>query len=96
MNDAMNVAERTGLRDKRFDRTAGRHVDGHGRDLEPGFAQRLRRRVGIVLAPIGQQQVFARADTPRDGLADGTGTYYHDNFSHAFPSFFWVMFVGRR
>jgi hypothetical protein len=84
----MNITERAGLRNKSFYGVAGRHADGHGHDLEPGFAQRLRRHVGILLAQISEQQVFARADPTRDGLADGTGTYNHDNLSHAFPSFF--------
>ena len=96
MNDAVNVAERAGLCDKRFDRRTGRHVNRRRRHLKTGFAQSLRRRVGILLAQIGQQQVLACANSPRDGLADGTGTYNHYYFSHAFPSFSWMMFVSRR
>ena len=90
MDVAVNVAERAGLCDKRFDRSTGRNVNRRRRHLKTGFAQRLRRRVGILLRKIGQEQVFARADPPCDGLADGTGTYNDDNFSHAFPSFLWV------
>jgi hypothetical protein len=74
MNDAINVAERVGLRNKRFNRCTGRHIHRRRRHLKTSFAQRLRRRVCILLAKIGQQQVFACADTPSDGLADGAGT----------------------
>ena len=88
MNDAVNVAERAGLCDKRFDRSTGRHVNRRRRHFKTGFAQRLRRRVGILLAQIGQQQVSPRADPPGDGLANGTGTYNDYYFSHAFPSSF--------
>jgi hypothetical protein len=32
--------------------------------------------------------MLACANTPRDGMADGTGTDNHYYFSHTFPSFF--------
>jgi hypothetical protein len=92
----MNITERAGLRNKSFYGVAGRHADGHGHDLEPGFAQRLRRRAGILLAQIDKQQVFARADPPRDGLADRTRTYNYGTLFIRFLPFLWVMFVSRR
>jgi hypothetical protein len=90
MDDAMNVAERARLRNKRLNRCTGRHVNCRRRHLKTRFAQRLCCSIRILLAEIGQQQVFACADTPSDGLADGTGTYNHYYFSHTFPS----LFVG--
>ena len=88
MNDAMNITERRWPLRQALDRGTGRHVDCRGRHLEAGFAQRLCRRIGVFLAQIGKQNVFACADPPRNGLTDRSGADNHDNFSHDVPSVF--------
>ena len=71
MDEAGDVADRRGRLDKRMHRLARGNIDGRGAHLDiPAFAQDFRRRIGVILAQISQQDVLAYADPPRDRLAD--------------------------
>ena len=48
----------------------------------PAFAQHLGRRVGIALVQVGQQDVLAKADPPRDCLTDLPGSDDNNDFTH--------------
>ena len=73
MDQPGDVAQRRGGLDERMDRFARGHVDGRDAHLVPGVAQDLRRGVGVLLAQVGQQDMLADADPPRDRLADRPG-----------------------
>ena len=60
------------------------HVDGRDAHLVPGVRQDLRRRVGVLPAQVGQQDVLARADPPRDGLTDLTRSDDDYYVSHSY------------
>ena len=77
-----DVADRRGRLDERVDRLARGDVDGRGAHLESGVAQDLGRRVGVFLAQVGQHDVLACADPPRDRLTDRAGSDDDDDFRH--------------
>jgi hypothetical protein len=68
--------------DQSVNRLSGGDVDGGGADVEAGVGEDLGGGVGVLLAQVGQQDVFAGADPPGDGLADLSGSDGDDDFAH--------------
>ena len=78
-----DVAQTRGRLDERVHGLARRCIDGRDAHVVSGVRQHLCRRLGIVLAQIGQQDVLADTNPPGDGLTDLTGS---DDDNYAFHS----------
>jgi hypothetical protein len=70
MNDPEHFAHALCLLDKGLNRFARRHIDKRLAYFEPGITQNSCRCVGIFLAKVSEQNQFARADPPRNRLAN--------------------------
>src|SRR6478672_2756202 len=82
MDETGDVAAcRRGL-DERLGRPSRGHVDGGRADAESGVAHHIGGGVGVRLAQVGQHDVLAGADAPRDGLSDGSRSDDDDDFAH--------------
>ena len=58
-------------------------VDCRNAHLVSGVCHDLCRRLGVVLTQIGQQDMLADADPPRDRLTDLARTDDHGDVAHA-------------
>ena len=84
MDQPGDLAQPRGRLDERMHGLARGHVDRRDAHLVSGVAQDLRRRVGVLLTQVGQQDVLAHADPPRDRLTDQPGPDDDDHISHSF------------
>src|SRR5512135_2463195 len=82
MDEARDVPVRGGRLDERVNRVPRGHVDGRGAHVEAGVAHHLGGGVGVALAQVGQHDVPAGADAPRDRLPDRTWSDDDDDFAH--------------
>ena len=69
MDQPCYVAQSRGRLDERMHGLARGHVDRRDAHFVSGVAQDLCRRIGVVLAHVGQQDVLTYTDPPGDGLA---------------------------
>ena len=67
-----------------MDRLARGDIHRDGGDVEPGVAEHLRGRLGVLQPEVGEHDVRTRADPASDRLADQPGTN-HNNHSHLEP-----------
>lgn len=83
MDQSGYVAQtRAGL-DECMNGLARGRVDCRNAHLVSGVRQDLRRRLGVVLTQIRQQDMLADADPPRDRLTDLARTDDHGDVAHA-------------
>jgi len=82
VDNAGDIPKRDGGLGERVHRLARGHVHGRGAHLESCIAQNLGRRIGVLLAQVSQQDMFARAHPPGDCLADGTGSDDDNDVAH--------------
>jgi hypothetical protein len=85
MDQPCYVAQSRGRLDERMHGLARGHVDRRDARFVSGVAQDLCRRIGVLLAHVGQQDVLTYTDPPGDGLADLAGSDDHDHISHSYP-----------
>src|SRR5215211_9089601 len=84
MDQPGDVAQTRGRLDERMHGLARGHVDRRDARFVSGVAQDLCRRIGVLLAHVGQQDVLTDADPARDRLADLTGTDDDDYTAHSY------------
>ena len=82
MDEPGDLAQARGRLDERMNGLARGRVDRRDAHVVSGVPQDLGRRVGVLLAHVGQQDVLADADPPRDRLADLTGSDDDDHAVH--------------
>ena len=88
MDDSSNGANGGGCFDERMNRFARRDIDDSGAHFKSCIAENFCGSISIIPAQISQQDVFARADPPRNRLADGAGADDDDDISHCNPPIF--------
>src|SRR6185312_14937503 len=93
MDEPRDLAQARGRPDERMHGLARGRVDRRDAHLVPGIPQDLGRRIGVVRAHVGQQDVLADTDPPRDSLADLTGP---DDDKHVCHSFLLVRYMRIR
>ena len=74
MDEACHGAGRGGFLGKRVHRFARGDIHGGGAHLKPGVAKDLGCGLGVLLAQISEQHVFACTDPPDDRQTDRSGT----------------------
>ena len=73
-----------GRLDERVHGLARGHVDRRDAHLVSGVPQDLCRRIGVLLALVGQQDMLTDANPARDRLTDLTGSDDDDYISHSY------------
>ena len=81
MDQPGDVAQTRGRLDERMHGLARGRVDRRDAHLVSGVAQDLCRRIGVVLAHVGQQDMLTDTNPPRDRLTDLTRSD-DDNYIH--------------
>src|SRR5829696_2720073 len=84
MDQPGDVAQTRGRLDERVHGLARGHVDRRHARIVSGVARDLCRRIGILLAHVGQQDTLTDADPARDRLADLTGSDDDDYIAHSY------------
>src|SRR5215207_6823522 len=84
MDQPGDVAQSSGRLDERMHVLARGHVDRRDARFVSGVTQDLCRRIGVLLAHVGQQDVLIDADPARDRLADLTGSDDNDYIAHSY------------
>ena len=82
MDQSCDVAQAGGRLDECVDGLARGNVDRRDAHLVPGVAENLCLVVRVLLTHVGQQDMLAHADAPRDRLTDLTGSDDDDHIAH--------------
>jgi hypothetical protein len=84
MDEATDVAKICSRFHERIHALARGHVHRSDAHLVSGVAQDLCRRIGVLLAQIGQQYVLTDADPARDRLSKLTRSDDDNYISHSY------------
>src|SRR5215211_716817 len=84
MDQPTDVAQSSGRLDERMHGLARGSVDRRDARFVSGVPQDLCRRIGILLAHVGQQEMLTNANPARDRLADLTGSDDDDYTAHSY------------
>src|SRR5215212_6857723 len=84
MDQPCDLAQSSARLDERMHVLARRHVDRRDARFVSGVPQNLCRRIGILLAHVGQQDMLTDADPACDRLADLTGSDDDDYIAHSY------------
>ena len=79
-----DVAQSRGRLDERTHGLARGRVDRRDAHLVSGVPQDLCRRIGLLLAHVGQQEMLTDANPARNRLTDLTGSDEDDYISHSY------------
>src|SRR5271165_2468253 len=86
MDKPRNIAQTGGRPDQRMHGLARGGVNRRHAHVVSGVPHDLGRCVGVVHAHIGQQNMFADPNPPRDGLTDQTSSDHDNYIFHSFSS----------
>jgi hypothetical protein len=85
MDESGDVTQTRSPVDERLHRLARGHVDRRYAHFISGVPEDLCRRIGVIRAHIGQQDMLTDPNPPRDGLTDLTRSDDDDHVCHAMP-----------
>jgi hypothetical protein len=83
MDQPGDLSQPRGVLDKRVHGLARRRVDRRDGHVVAGISEGLGGGVGVLLAQVGEQDVLADADAPRDRLTDQARSDDDDDVGHS-------------